>query len=86
MCENIGMRITSTTNYYHPSSKSLKLRQAKGVVQKTANSIKKSDFLTTPLKYSAIGLIMPIPFASPIGFVIGLGVALYKKLLMSNKN
>lgn len=78
------MRITSTTNYYPPSSKSLELHQAKSVVQKTANTIKRNDFLKTPLKYSAIGLIIPVPLASPIGFVIGLGVAFYKKFLNLN--
>ncbi len=80
------MKITGATDYYQPTSKSLELRQAKGVLQKTARTIKRNDFLKTPLKYSAIGLIVPVPFASPIAFVIGLVVAFCKKFVNSKHN
>ncbi len=41
---------------------------------------KKAGFMSLPLKYYLIGLALPIPFASTVGFVLGLGVACSKKI------
>lgn len=83
------MKINSTMNTFQPSYKGLGMRQVKVVAQKTKNSVKnlekKGGFMSTPIKYYAVGMLLPVPFASAVGLVIGLGVATYKKFFSKNK-
>lgn len=78
------MRIQSVQNNFQPSYGSADFRQIKKVSQKTKTAIKKCEFMKTPVKYSAIGLLLPIPFASVVGFVIGIGVEIAKRCLPQN--
>ena len=41
---------------------------------------KRAGFMAKPIKYYLIGLAIPIPFASTVGFIWGLGKATYDKI------
>lgn len=83
------MRVTGIINRIKPSNYGIGLRQVKSATQKAKTSVKnlekRGGFMSTPIKYYAIGLLLPVPFASALGLIIGLGVATYKKVLRKDK-
>ena len=47
---------------------------------------KRAGFMAKPIKYYLIGLAIPVPFASTVGFIWGLGKATYDKVSQTIKN
>ena len=84
------MRIYNSTNNYYPSYKGFTSVTIKNVTRKTKVVLHKIDknagFMKTPMKYYAIGLAIPIPFASTVGLIIGLCVASYEKICGKHTN
>ena len=84
------MRIQNSFNYNPTSRSRFSQKYITSVTQKTKQTFvqldKKSGFMSTPIKYYIIGLAIPIPFASTVGLIIGLGVAAGKKILKSIKH
>lgn len=76
----ISSRFNIVSHYKNFSIKPLK-NQKVIKIKETFNKLdNKAGFLSIPAKYYLIGLATPIPFASAAGFVIGIGVAAYKKI------
>lgn len=75
------MKISGITKNLPSKNNGYGLHTVKNITTKTKNTIKQNEFMKTPLKYSAIGFLLPIPLASPIGFALGLGVATIKKIV-----
>ena len=61
-------------------------KYTKNFSQKTKDLEKKAGFMSKPIKYYLIGLAFPVPFASTVGFLYGLGAATYNKFFKFHKN
>ena len=82
------MRINDVSRQFNLNHKRINTNQIKTLVPKTKkviNNVENSEcFWAKPVKYSILGLAIPLPFAFIIGFFVGVGVALYNKLLNNN--
>ena len=89
LCKNKEMKIQN--NFINKSSI---IRPTKRITQQILSKTKtivgdcnkKAGFMKTPIKYYLIGLALPIPFASTVGFVIGVGKSVYDRISQSYKN
>ena len=61
-------------------------KYTKNFLQKTKDLEKKAGFMSKPIKYYLIGLAIPVPFASAVGFILGIGKAAYDKFSQTIKN
>ena len=76
---------TNKSNFINPAKKITKnaLFKTKDLVK---DYEKKAGFMAKPIKYYLIGLAIPVPFASAVGFILGIVKAAYDKFSQTIKN
>ena len=74
------MRISSTKSRFYNSCQNSANRLSRRAKVTISKLEQKKSFVYTPIKYYLVGLAIPIPFASTIGLIWGLGKAIYDRI------